>query len=91
MSSFVHIDNKNKNILILGGRPTQVLDDTTLTAECKYCINFTQSRKRFVLSTHYNASNSFYPLMLQKYINSKQKSLKEKIIHCMLVTFQKIL
>ena len=27
MSSFVHIDNKNKDILILGERPTQGLDE----------------------------------------------------------------
>ena len=34
-------DNKNKNILILGEGPTQGLNDTTLTAEAKYPINFT--------------------------------------------------
>ena len=45
MSSSVHIDNKNKNIFILGEGPTQELDDTTLTAEAKYPINLTQSRK----------------------------------------------
>ena len=45
MSSSVHIDNKNKNIFILGEGPTQELDDTTLTTEAKYPINLTQSRK----------------------------------------------
>ena len=59
MSSSVHVDNKGKDILILGEGPTQGLDDTTLTAEAKYPINFTQSGKRFVLSLHYNGSNSF--------------------------------
>ena len=29
MSSYVHIDNKEKGILLLGKGPTQVLDDTT--------------------------------------------------------------
>ena len=29
MSSYMHIDNKNKDILILGETPTQGLDDTT--------------------------------------------------------------
>ena len=48
MSSSVHIDNKNKDILILDERPTQRLDDTTLTAEAKYPINVTQPGKRFV-------------------------------------------
>ena len=46
MSSSVHIDNKNKDILILSEGPTQGLDDTALTAEAKYPINFTQSEKR---------------------------------------------
>ena len=41
MSSSVHIDKKNEDILILGEVPTQGLDDTTLTAEAKYPINFT--------------------------------------------------
>ena len=35
MSSSVHTDNKEKDILILGEEPTQGLDDTTLTAEAK--------------------------------------------------------
>ena len=36
---------------------TQGLDDTTITAEAEYPINFTESGKRFV---HYNGSNSFF-------------------------------
>ena len=59
MSSSVPIDNETKDILILGEGPTQKLDDTTLTAEAKYPINFTQLGKRFISSLHYNASNSF--------------------------------
>ena len=46
MSSSVHIDNKNKDILILSEGPTQGLDDAALTAEAKHPINFTQSEKR---------------------------------------------
>ena len=45
MVSSVHIDNKNKDILVLGEESKQGLDDTTLTAEAKYPINFTQSGK----------------------------------------------
>ena len=43
MSSSVHIDNKNKDILILGEGPTQRLDDTTLIlhSEEKICIKST--------------------------------------------------
>ena len=59
MSSSVHVDNKGKSILILGKGPTQRLDDTTVIAEAKYSINFTQSNRRFVLSLYYNGSGSF--------------------------------
>ena len=57
MSSSADIDNKGKNIF--GKGPTQGLDDTTLTAEAIYPINFTQPNKRFPLSPHYDGSNSF--------------------------------
>ena len=42
MSSSAYVDNKKKDILILGEEPTQGLDDTKLTAEAKYPINFAQ-------------------------------------------------
>ena len=71
MRAFVHIDNKNKNILILGEGPKQKSDDTTLTAEAKYPINFSQARKGFVLSLHYNGSNNFLFVSAAKYINIK--------------------
>ena len=40
MSSSTHIDNKKKDILVLGKGPTQGLEHT-LTAEKMYSINFT--------------------------------------------------
>ena len=49
-NSSVHIDNKEKDISILVERPTQGLDDTTLTAEAIYAIGVTQLNKRIVLS-----------------------------------------
>ena len=48
MSSYVHIDIENKDILILDEGRTRGIDDTTLTAEAKFSVNFTQSGKRFV-------------------------------------------
>ena len=54
MGSSAHVGNKGKDTLILGEGPTQRLVDTTLTAEAKYPISFTQLRKRFVLSLHHN-------------------------------------
>ena len=45
MSSSVHFYNKNKDILIFGEGPTQRLHHTTLIAEAKYPVNFTESGK----------------------------------------------
>ena len=38
MSSYVHVDNKGKDILILDEGPMQGLDDTKLTIEKKYAL-----------------------------------------------------
>ena len=78
MSSPVHIDNKNKDMLILGEGPTQGLDDMTLTAEAIYPINFTQPSKRFVLSLHYNESNSFLLVNATKTYQFKANKIETK-------------
>ena len=59
-----------KGILDLDKGLTQGLDDTTITAEAKYSINFKQSGKK-VLSFHYNRSNSFLYNALNVSIQSK--------------------
>ena len=58
MSLSVHINNKTKDILILGKASTQGLDDIPLTTEEKYFINFSEQQKKFCLSLHYNGTNS---------------------------------
>ena len=45
MSSFAHVYNKGKDILIIGVGPTQGLDDTTLTTEAKFPINLHNQEK----------------------------------------------
>ena len=45
MSSSIHIDNKKKDILVLGRGPIQGLE-STLTAEKMYSINFTVTKKK---------------------------------------------
>ena len=57
MSSYAHIDNKKKDILVLGKGPTQALEHT-LTASKMYSINFTVAKK-ICLSLHYNRANSY--------------------------------
>ena len=59
MSSSPHIDNKGKDILILGLGPTQGLGENSLTAEKMYSINFTVTKKTFCLSLHYIRANSY--------------------------------
>ena len=48
MSSSAHIDNKKKDILVLGKGPTQGLENT-LTAEKMYSIIFTLTKKEILL------------------------------------------
>ena len=59
MSSSVHIDNKGKDILILGSGPKQGLGKHSLTAEKMYSINFSATGRKFCLSLHYNGANSY--------------------------------
>ena len=72
MSSSVHVDNKKKDILILGKGPTQGLEHT-LTAEKMYSINFTVQKKRFCLSLHYNWANSYLFVNGQEIVKFKAK------------------
>ena len=58
MSSSAYINNKKKNILVIGTGPTQGLEHT-LTTEKMYSINFTMTIKKFCLSLHYNGANSY--------------------------------
>ena len=58
MSSSPHINDKKKDILVLGKGPAQGLE-STLTAEKMCSINFTLTKKRFCLSLHYNGANSY--------------------------------
>ena len=58
MSFTSHIDNKKKDILVLGIGPTRGLEHT-LTAEKMYWINFTVTKKKFCLHLHCNGANSY--------------------------------
>ena len=60
MTSSAHMDNKKKDILVLGKGPTQWLE-YTLAAEKMYSINFTVTIYIYIfyLSLHYNIANSY--------------------------------
>ena len=59
MSSSIHINNKKKDILILGKGPIQGLDNTTSTTEKEYAINFRRQQKKFCLILYYDGANSY--------------------------------
>ena len=58
MSFSAHIDNKKKDILILGKGATQGLEHT-LAAEKTYSIHFTVTQNKFCSSLYYNGANSY--------------------------------
>ena len=60
MSSSVHANNKNKNILILHKGQTKGIDNTSLTSEPEYSINFSRSERKLCLCIHYNGSFLFF-------------------------------
>ena len=72
--SSVHANNKNKEILILSKGETQGLDNTTLTAEVQYSINFSKSEIKFCL----NRSNSFLFVNSTKIPQFKEKDSEIK-------------
>ena len=72
----MHVDNTNKDILVLGKGPTRDLDNTAITVNTKFCIDFTQSVKNFVLSLYYNGSNGFFFVNTIKMYKFKAKILK---------------
>ena len=76
MSSSVHVDNKGKDILILGKGPTPGLGEHSLTAEKMYSVNLTDHRVKYCLSLHYNDANSYVFVNGTEVIKSKAKDSK---------------
>ena len=72
MSSSSKIDNRKKDISILGKGPTQGLEHT-LSAEKLYSVNFTKKNTKFCLSLHYNGTNSYLFVNGTDIINFKAK------------------
>ena len=77
----MHIDNKKKDTLILEKGLTEGLDDTTLTAQSQYSINFSRSNRTFCLSQHYSGSNSFLFVNATKIYQFKAKDYDSRKIY----------
>ena len=74
MSSWTNIDNRKKDISILGEGPTQALEHS----QSVYLINFTEHNKKYCLSLHYNEANSYL------FVNGKeiQKFKEQRFWDC---------
>ena len=73
MSSSVHVDNKEKEILILGKGATQGLGEHSLTAEKMYSVNFTDNGDKYCLSLHFNGTKSYLFVNGKEIIKFKEK------------------
>ena len=81
-SSLVHVNNKVNNIFIIGDGFVQGINDMTLYAEKIYSQNFTQPNEKFVLSLHYNDTNSYLHVNGNQELKFKAKTdqlVKEKL------------
>ena len=80
MSYFVHVDNKKKDILILGDGKTEGLEHT-LSSEKMFSINFTVTKINFAWACIIMEQKVIYLWMVQKSINLKQKILRLWQLH----------
>ena len=59
MADSKHADNKTKNVLVLGGRLIQKIDNATIYAERAFSLNFSIENETFCLSLPYNGDDSY--------------------------------
>ena len=74
MTNSKHVNNKTKDVLVLGRGLIQKIDDTTIYAEKMYSPNFTIANKTFWLSQHYNGDDSYLFVNGKEVIKFKAKN-----------------
>ena len=82
MSFSVHATNRANHIYVMGTEFVQGINYTTIYAEKNFCRNFTDPGKKFVLSLHYNANNSYLFVNGRQELKFKYKKdqlVKEKL------------
>ena len=82
MSFSIHAINRANNIYVLGDFLVQGINGTSIYAEKIYSKNFTEPGNTFVLSLHYNSSNSYLFVNGTQELKFKAKNdqiLKEKL------------
>ena len=58
-SSLSDTDNHRNNFLVLGEGPNYGMNESFVSPDKKFSINFTKTRTKFCLSLHYNHDNSY--------------------------------
>ena len=82
MSFSVHATNRANNIYLMGTGLTQGINDTTIYTEKNFYRNFTDFRKKFMLSLHYNGDYSYLFVNDRQELKFKAKTdqlVKEKL------------
>ena len=82
MSFSIHANNRANNIYVLVDFLVQGINGTSIYAEKIYSKKFTEPGKKFVLSLHYNSSNSYLFVNGTQELKFKAKNdpiLKEKL------------
>ena len=67
MSFSTHANNRTNNIYVMGELFIQGRNNTTIYAEKKFYINFTDPGKNFILSLHYDGDDSYL------FVNGRQE------------------
>ena len=67
MSFSTHASNRANNIYLMGELFIQGINGTTIYAEKKFYINFTNPGKKIILSLHYNGDDSYL------FVNGRQE------------------
>ena len=76
MTSSVHVDNKNKNVLILGKGLREGLGNTTIKQQKQNILLIFQDHKESFVKVFIIMGAVFYLLTPQESRNSKEKTLK---------------
>ena len=78
MSFSVHATDRANHIYLMGTGLTQGINDTTIYTEKNFYRNFTDFRKKFVLSLHYGGDNSY--LLVNGRQESKFKAKTDQLV-----------
>ena len=82
MSFSTHATNRTHHIYLMGDGLMQGINDTTLYVEKNYWRNFTDPRKKFIISLHYNGDESYFFVNGRQELKFKAKTdqlVKEKL------------